>query len=90
MRRISGDEGYVEKAWDDLNAARQIDTPDVDLAALRQEAILSLGDFRGYSPVRIAAANRRISACACIQTANRWQLVTTMDASSSMIPATGP
>jgi WD40 repeat protein len=62
--RISAEEGYVERAWDALKEARQIDTPDLDLDALRQEAILCLGDFRGYSPTRIDAGNSNVSACA--------------------------
>jgi WD40 repeat protein len=59
--RIEMKEGYVPRVWQDLKTARWIDTPELDLDLLRQEAIASLGDFRGYDPVTIKSPDRSIT-----------------------------
>jgi WD40 repeat protein len=48
--RRAHDEGYRALVWDRLGRALQIDTPDRDPTALRQEAISCLGDFVGLQP----------------------------------------
>lgn len=61
--RIERNEGYVQRVWHDLLTARWIDTPDLDLDLLRQEAVASLGDFQGYDPVTIESRDQTITAC---------------------------
>jgi WD40 repeat protein/serine/threonine protein kinase/tetratricopeptide (TPR) repeat protein len=43
--------GYRAKVWDRLRRARELETPDRDANALRQEAVACLGDFVGLEPV---------------------------------------
>jgi WD40 repeat protein len=62
--RIESKEGYVRRVFRDLETARWIDTPEVDLDLLRHEAVASLGDFRGYDPVTIESKDRSITATA--------------------------
>jgi WD40 repeat protein len=49
IRRARGD-GYRTKAWQLLQQARQLETPDKDLKELREEAVACLGDFAGLDP----------------------------------------
>jgi WD40 repeat protein/serine/threonine protein kinase len=43
--------GYSVEAWDLLHRALELETPDRDRMALRQEAAACLGDFVGLEPV---------------------------------------
>jgi WD40 repeat protein len=61
--RTQMQEGYVGRVWEDLKTARWIDTPELDLDLLRQEAVASLGDFAGYDPVIIKSPDRSITVC---------------------------
>jgi WD40 repeat protein len=63
--RIERKEGYVPRIWNDLKTARWIDTPELDLDLLRQEAVASLGDFQGYDPVTIHSPEHKFTVC-CI------------------------
>ncbi len=51
--RLARREGYRAQAWSLLEQARNLDTPEVDINALRREAILSLGDFLGQKPITL-------------------------------------
>ena len=42
--------GYREDVWDRLKQALALETPDKDVAQLRQEAVACLGDFVGLAP----------------------------------------
>jgi WD40 repeat protein len=50
IRRARGD-GYRSKAWQLLQEALQLETPEKDVNQLRQEAVACLGDFVGLEPV---------------------------------------
>jgi WD40 repeat protein/serine/threonine protein kinase len=43
--------GYRAEAWNLLHRALELETPDRDVMALRQEAAACLGDFAGLEPV---------------------------------------
>jgi len=60
LDRMQRTEGYVPRVWQYLDTARQIDTPELDLKLLQQEAFASLGDFQGYDPVTIESPDRSI------------------------------
>jgi len=60
--RLARREGYRQEAWQLLERARQLDTPEVDIDELRREAVLSLGDFVGHKPVTIADLPSEITA----------------------------
>ncbi len=49
IRRLR-DGGYRREVWDRLKQALALETPDKDLAQLRQEAVACLGDFVGLAP----------------------------------------
>ena len=49
VRRLR-DGGYRHEVWDRLKQALALETPDKDLAQLRQEAVACLGDFVGLAP----------------------------------------
>jgi WD40 repeat protein len=49
IRRLRNN-GYRKEVWDRLKQALALETPDKDLAALRQEAVACLGDFVGLEP----------------------------------------
>ncbi len=49
--RLARVEGYRGRAWGLLRGARQLETPNRDLAELRREAVACLGDFVGHAPV---------------------------------------
>jgi WD40 repeat protein len=53
VNRLQGADGYLPLAWQQLKEARAIDTPNLDVDELRQEAVLWLGDFRNHVPVTI-------------------------------------
>jgi WD40 repeat protein len=61
--RIERKEGYVRRVWNDLETARWIDTRELDLDLLRQEAVASLGDFQGHDPVTIKSPGNIITVC---------------------------
>jgi WD40 repeat protein len=48
--RLARVEGYRPKAWDRLMQALALDTPVVNRAELRQEAVACMGDFAGLAP----------------------------------------
>jgi WD40 repeat protein len=48
--RLARGAGYRAEVWTRLQQALQLDTPDRDLAALRNEAVACLGDFVGLEP----------------------------------------
>jgi WD40 repeat protein len=50
IRRAKPD-GYRTKAWQLLQEARELETPDKDLNQLRQEAVACMGDFVGFDPI---------------------------------------
>src|SRR6185369_6689677 len=54
--RIARQVGYREVVFDLLRKARDLDTPAKQLAALRLEAVASMGDFVGFRPRQIASA----------------------------------
>src|SRR5262249_22293971 len=49
--RLARTEGYRERVGSLLRQALALETPDKDVASLRQEAIASLGNFEGLEPV---------------------------------------
>ena len=61
VNRLQGTDGYLPRAWQELKEARATDTPDLDIDALRQEAVLWLGDFRAHIPVTIASPEYTIT-----------------------------
>jgi WD40 repeat protein/tRNA A-37 threonylcarbamoyl transferase component Bud32 len=71
-------EGYTSRVWQYLDTARQIDTPELDLNLLQQEAVLSLGDFQGYDPVTIASPNRLITVAA-FHPQSKWLAIGYLD-----------
>jgi len=54
--RIARQVGYREEVFALLRKARDLDTPAKQLAALRREAVASVGDFVGFRPRPIASA----------------------------------
>jgi WD40 repeat protein len=48
--RLARGAGYRAEVWTRLQQALQLDTPDRDLATLRNEAVACLGDFVGLEP----------------------------------------
>lgn len=60
--RLARREGYRNDAWQLLEKAKRLDTPEVDVDDLRHEAVLSLGDFVGQQPVTIANLPGEITA----------------------------
>jgi serine/threonine protein kinase len=50
MRRARG-AGYRVKAWQRLQEALRLDTPEKDVNQLRQEAVACMGDFVGLEPI---------------------------------------
>src|SRR5262249_23731461 len=54
--RIARQVGYREEVFALLRKARDLDTPARQLAALRREAVASMGDFVGFRPRQIASA----------------------------------
>lgn len=54
--RIARQVGYREEVFTLLRKARDLDTPARQLAALRLEAVASMGDFVGFRPRAIASA----------------------------------
>ncbi len=54
--RIARQVGYREEVFALLRKARDLDTPARQLAALRLEAVASMGDFVGFRPRQIASA----------------------------------
>jgi WD40 repeat protein/serine/threonine protein kinase len=62
--RLARSDGYRPKAWQLLQDARRLDTPDKDLNELRQEALACLGDFVGLEPITWADFPAEINAIA--------------------------
>jgi serine/threonine protein kinase/WD40 repeat protein len=54
--RIARQVGYREEVFALLRKARDLDTPVKQLAALRLEAVASMGDFVGFRPRQITSA----------------------------------
>ncbi len=54
--RIARQVGYREEVFAHLRKARDLDTPAKQLAALRLEAVASMGDFVGFRPRQIVSA----------------------------------
>ena len=54
--RIARQVGYREEAFALLRQARDLDTPAKQIAALRLEAVASMGDFVGFRPRPIASS----------------------------------
>jgi serine/threonine protein kinase/WD40 repeat protein len=55
--RIARQVGYREEVFDLLRKARDLDAPAKQPAALRLEAVASMGDFVGFRPRQIASAS---------------------------------
>jgi WD40 repeat protein/tRNA A-37 threonylcarbamoyl transferase component Bud32 len=63
--RLARMAGYREQAWRRLRQACALDTPERDLAELRQEAVACMGDFVGLDPAVIAGFPAEIRLVAC-------------------------
>src|SRR5439155_16810788 len=50
LRHARG-EGYRREAWQRLQDALRLDTPEQNVQQLRQEAVPSMGDFAGLDPI---------------------------------------
>jgi WD40 repeat protein len=56
--------GYRTLVWDLLRRANEVDTPERNVADLRQEAVFCLGDFAGQEPTAWDDWPAKVIACA--------------------------